>query len=132
MHIKKEINVWVTNVCSISGKTDVSAKRKDFLIDRIKAFWPDFIILVETNHTAEPSILTEIYDNFYIPFCESQGVIILAKKLFGCMQTAYLENRGIVIKSRIIKDFTIIGIYCPYYNLRSSTIEFLKWHHIGL
>jgi len=131
MHIKKEINVWVANVCSISGKTDVSAKRKDFLIDRIKAFWPDFIILVETNHTAEPSILTEIYDNFYTPFCESQGVIILAKKLFGCIQTAYLENRGIVIKSRIIKDFTIVGIYCPYYNLRSSTIEFLKWHQTG-
>lgn len=37
-----------------------------------------------------------------------------------------LEDRILVVKSRIIPKFTIIGAYCPYYNLQLSTIDFIK------
>jgi len=128
IHIKKQINIWIANVCSLSGKTDKSAMRKDFLIEKIKMDWPDIVILLETNHTNEPSLLPEFYDNFHTPVSNSQGVIILAKKLFGFELIAALNFRGLVIKSRIIKDFKIIGIYNPYYDMFDSTIEFLKTH----
>jgi len=128
IYIKKQITIWIANTCSISGKSDKSAIRKEFLIEKIKIDWPEIVILVETNHTSEPSLLPEFYDNFYTPVNDSQGVIILAKKLFGFDLIANLDFRGLVIKSKIIKDFKIIGIYSPYYDMIDSTIEFLKSH----
>lgn len=120
--------MWVCNTCSISGKTDKSLKRKDHLKDLIQSQWPEIIVLVETNHDSNVSILEGFYDVFSTPPCESQGVIILTKKLLGMEQVDVLQNRGIAIRSRIIQNFVVVGIYCPYYNQRFETISFLKKH----
>jgi len=125
-YIKKTMNIWVANVCSISGNSDNSKKRKDHLIDLITNYWPKIIILLETNHQSEPNILSNYYDNFCTPSCNDKGIIILTKKLLACEFLANLDNRGLVVRSKIIKGFTIIGTYCPYYNLREPTIEFLR------
>lgn len=77
------MNVWLANVCSISGKSDASKKRKDRLIDLITNYWPEIIILIETNHQSEPNILPNYYDSFYTPFSSEKGIIILAKKLLA-------------------------------------------------
>jgi len=120
------MNVWICNTCSISSKTDNSARRKDYLINLIKGAWPDIVILLETNHSNDPNILCEYYDNFFTSPNINKGVIILTKKLLGCEQIGMLEDRILVVKSRIIPKFTIIGAYCPYYNLQLSTIDFIK------
>lgn len=77
----KKMNVWICNTCSISSKTDNSARRKDYLINLIKGAWPDIVILLETNHSNDPNILCEYYDNFFTSPNINKGVIILTKKL---------------------------------------------------
>jgi len=131
LYVNKTMNIWVVNVRSISGKTDESAKRKDHVIDLIQKSWPEAIILIETNHEMEPRILPEFYDNFFTIPSKNKGIIILTKKLLACEKTDSLEDRGLVLKSRIISDFTLIGIYCPYYSLRDSSIEFLQKNQKG-
>jgi len=126
MSVNKKMIIWICNVRSISGKTDSSAQRKDYLINRIKENWPDAIILLETNHTSAPNILAEFYDNFYTPPSDNKGVILLTKKLLGCEQIASLEDRVIIAKSRIISDFTLMGVYCPYLDLKNSTTDFIR------
>jgi len=124
--INKTLNIWVCNVCSISAKTNESAKRKDYIINQIKMHWPDVIILLETNHSNDPHILSDFYDNHFTPPSENKGVVLLTKKILGCEQIAFLENRAIAVKSRVILNLVIIGIYCPYPILKPSTIEFIR------
>jgi len=131
IYIKNPLTVWLANVRSISGKSDESAKRKDRLKDLIKEHCPEIIILIETNHTSEPNLLNEYYDNFFTNPSENKGVIILTKKLFGCKLLEKFEDRGLVVKSSIIQDLIIIGSYCPYFNLKETTIEFLLKYQVG-
>jgi len=125
------MNIWLANVCSISGKSDSSQQRKDHIVDLISKHWPEVVIMVETNHQTEPNILSEFYDNFCTPFSEDKGIIILSKKLLACEKISNLENRGLVVRSKIIKNLTFIGIYCPYYNLRESTVDFILKYQVG-
>jgi len=84
--------------------------------------------MLETTHTQNLKILENIYDCFSTPPSKDRGIIILTKKLFAFHIVDVLEDRGIAIKSRVINKFTLIGSYCPYLNMKSTTIDFVsKW-----
>eukprot|EP01022_Parablepharisma_sp_SALTPOND_P018763 TRINITY_DN310_c1_g1_i2.p1 TRINITY_DN310_c1_g1~~TRINITY_DN310_c1_g1_i2.p1 ORF type:complete len:978 (+),score=36.60 TRINITY_DN310_c1_g1_i2:1926-4859(+) len=121
---QKELTILGANVCSISGKSQVSYDRRKKLSEIILSLQPEIIILVETNLEDEWNPFPNLYDSFRTNDNKAGGILILTKKGLNSFKLCTWENHGLMVNC-ISASLFIIGMYTPYRKTLNASKEIL-------